>query len=121
MIIKLGHFIYRLTPFHSLRKLYFETYARMVSERQVVAELEGIRYHLELGETIDLALYLGKFEPRVVAAIKEYCQPGMTVLDIGANIGAHALRCGGQLEKKAESLLSSQHFLPIQNSRETWH
>ncbi len=41
-----------------------------------------------------MQLYLGKFEPGVVAAIERYCQLGMIVFDIGANIGAHALRFG---------------------------
>jgi FkbM family methyltransferase len=94
MLMKLGHLIYRLTPFRGLRQLYFDIYARAVSNRQVVADIDGVRYDLDLGELIDLAMYLGKFEPGVVSVIEKYCQPGMIVLDIGANIGAHALRFG---------------------------
>jgi FkbM family methyltransferase len=94
MLLKLGHLIYRLTPFRSLRQFYFDIYAQAVSNRQVVADIDGVRYDLELGEMIDLAMYLGKFEPGVVAAIERYCQPGMIVFDIGANIGTHALRFG---------------------------
>jgi FkbM family methyltransferase len=100
MLMKLAHMIYRKTPFQGLRKFYFETYARMVSKRHVVASVDGVRYDLELGELIDLALYLGKFEPTVVKAIEQFCQPGMIVLDIGANIGAHALRLGSIVGEK---------------------
>lgn len=92
MLFKLAHILYRNTPFRGLRKIYFETYALIVRKRQVVADIDGARFDLELGELIDLALYLGKFEPSVVTAISQLCQPGMKVLDIGANIGAHALR-----------------------------
>ena len=94
MLLRLGKLIYRLTPFRGLRKLYFYIYARSVRKRQVVADIDGVYYQLELDEMIDLAMYLGQFEPGVVAAIKRLCKPGMTALDIGANIGAHALRLG---------------------------
>jgi FkbM family methyltransferase len=66
----------------------------MVKNRQLVANIDGVRFSLELGELIDLALYLGSFEPTVVNAIKRFCQPSMVVFDIGANIGAHGLRLG---------------------------
>jgi len=100
MLMKLGHLIYKLTPSRRLRQFYFDIYAQIVSKRQVVADVEGVRYDLDLGELIDLALYLGKFEPTVVASIEQYCQPGMVVLDIGANIGAHALRLGNVVGEK---------------------
>lgn len=100
IFMKLAQSIYRNTPFLGLRKFYFDTYARLVRNRQVVANVDGLRFDLELNELIDLALYLGKFEPSVVKAIKQYCQPGMIVLDIGANIGAHTLRLGGLIGEK---------------------
>jgi FkbM family methyltransferase len=40
---------------------------------------------------IDLALYLEQFEPDVRSAIRRVTAPGMTVFDIGANVGAHTL------------------------------
>jgi FkbM family methyltransferase len=92
MLIKLAQLIYRFTPFRSLRQFLFDSYARSVKNSQRIASVDGVRYRLDLGELIDLALYLGKFEPSVVAAIERDCRPGMTVLDIGANVGAHALR-----------------------------
>jgi FkbM family methyltransferase len=94
IFVKLANSIYRNTPFLGLRKFFFDTYSRVVRNRQVVANIDGVRFDLELGELIDLALYLGKFEPTVVNAIKRFCQPSMVVFDIGANIGAHGLRLG---------------------------
>jgi FkbM family methyltransferase len=47
---------------------------------------------LDLREGIDLAIYLfGYFEYETVHAYRRILKPGDTVLDIGANIGAHTL------------------------------
>jgi FkbM family methyltransferase len=53
----------------------------------------GLRYDLDLSEGIDFAIFLlGSFEPSTVAALRRYIRRGETVLDIGANIGAHTLQ-----------------------------
>ncbi len=60
--------------------------------RRIEATRSGIRWSLDLGEGIDFAIWLlGAFEKRTVAAYSRLVQPGMTVIDIGANIGAHTL------------------------------
>lgn len=100
MLKQLAHVIYRNTPFQGLRRFYFNTYAHIVKNRRVITDVDGVNYELELGELIDLALYLGKFELTVVNAIKHFCQPGMVVFDIGANIGAHGLRLGSIVGNK---------------------
>ena len=52
----------------------------------------GIRWQLDLREGIDFSIYLlGSFEPATVRAYRRLVKPGQTVLDIGANIGAHTL------------------------------
>ena len=52
----------------------------------------GIMWQLDLREGIDLAIYIfGKFEAETVEAYTQWIEPGDTVLDIGANIGAHTL------------------------------
>lgn len=91
-LMALAHRIYRATPFRGLRAIYFKTFCLLVRGRVVQAEIDGTRFELDLGENIDLALFLGQFESDVVRAIEANCKPGMTVIDIGANIGAHALR-----------------------------
>lgn len=84
--------IYLNTPYQSLRSIYYRIFCAMVRSRIVQSSVDGINYKLDLGEVIDLCLYLNRYEPDMVAAIKKFCRPGFTVLDIGANIGAHALR-----------------------------
>jgi FkbM family methyltransferase len=90
-LYKIARVIYRATPFRAVRQAGFAAYARAVRSRVVQADVDGARYELHLGEMIDLALYLQQFEPDVRAAIRRITKPGMTVLDIGANIGAHTL------------------------------
>lgn len=59
---------------------------------ELETEREGINWQLDLREGIDLAIYLGRYQTipqRLLELIK--AEPGCTVLDIGANIGAFAL------------------------------
>ena len=52
----------------------------------------GIRWNLDLDQGIDLAIFLfGRFEPTTARLINSLIGHGMVALDIGANIGAHAL------------------------------
>lgn len=53
----------------------------------------GLRWLLDLNEGIDFSIFLlGSFEPDAVRCFERRIKPGDTVLDIGANIGAHTLR-----------------------------
>lgn len=52
----------------------------------------GIAWSLDLREGIDFAIYLlGGFERSTQRAYRKLLCPGATVLDVGANIGAHTL------------------------------
>jgi FkbM family methyltransferase len=72
---------------------------KSLKDKQVICKRNGITWRLDLNEGIDFSIYLlGKFEPRTTKAIERLVMPGMTVIDIGANIGAHTLtlaRCVG--------------------------
>lgn len=50
----------------------------------------GIYWDLDLCQGIDFSIFLlGVFEPETVASYSSQLTEGNTVLDIGANIGAH--------------------------------
>ncbi len=51
----------------------------------------GLRWLLDLKEGIDLAIYLGVYEPETIKALEKIVSPGDVILDIGANIGAITL------------------------------
>ncbi len=53
---------------------------------------DGLRIQLTGSDILAPAIYWGgKFEPRIYDFIKSILQPGMTVFDIGANIGQYTL------------------------------
>ena len=91
-IIAIAKKIYENTPYKPLRGFYYRIFCAMVRNRTVHASIEGINYKLDLGEVIDVGIYLNRYEPDVTAATERLCRPGFTVLDIGANIGSHTLR-----------------------------
>jgi len=90
-IVPIGRVIYRGTPIRALRVLYHRLFAWFVRHRTVRHEVDGSLYELDLGESIDLNLFLGEFERDIHTAVADLCRPGMTVADIGANVGAHTL------------------------------
>ena len=51
----------------------------------------GVQWHLDLKEGIDLAIYLSCYERNTLKRYRDLVSPGATILDIGANIGVHAL------------------------------
>lgn len=60
--------------------------------RCIKCRRKGINWELNLEEGIDLALFLfGAFEWETASTLNRLTKPGMCVIDIGANIGAHAL------------------------------
>lgn len=60
--------------------------------RNVIKTVGGITYDLDLNEVIDSSIYfLGVYERQTSDNIRALCQPGFVVLDIGANVGCHAL------------------------------
>ena len=63
--------------------------------RIVTREIDGVKFELDLRETIGASLYYsGSFEPEAEATIAAVPTPGMTAVDIGANFGYHTFRIG---------------------------
>lgn len=75
-----------------LRKVIFagvNVYARMSPRR--LCTRDGIRYQVDLTEVIDQGIWLYGWEPITIALLKRHTSPGYTVIEVGANVGAHTL------------------------------
>lgn len=80
--IRLARAAYRLVRFGR----------RLVGKNDRANVVRGqARYDLELSEGIDFAIYIGAFERATQRALGKLVKPSSTVLDIGANVGAHTL------------------------------
>jgi FkbM family methyltransferase len=84
----------KLALFRPLRDKLWKAFLFVVRKKTMIAKIDGMTFHLDLGEVIDTSLLMGTFEPDVTRIIETFCQPGWTILDVGANIGAHTLRFG---------------------------
>lgn len=80
-------------PFSSLLSKQYFRYINSGNDRSIVTKrIYGINYELDLREVIDNAMYIeGSREPDTSHALKILCKHGHVVLDIGANVGSHAL------------------------------
>jgi FkbM family methyltransferase len=59
---------------------------------EVDARRRGIAWRLDLREGIDFSIWLrGSFEPSTIAAYRRELKPGGIAIDVGANVGSHAL------------------------------
>ena len=92
---------FRLSRLPTKNKIFLAKLARalVVGLRKIIGKgsktivyRNGLFWNLDLNEGIDLSIYLlGSFEPETNMAFNRIVRPGMTVVDIGANIGAHTL------------------------------
>jgi FkbM family methyltransferase len=87
--------LYRASPLHPglgavLARLLGLATALVPSPQ--IRVVRGIRWELDLREVIDASLYFsGSFEPRAERVIAGCLGPGMVAIDVGANVGYHAL------------------------------
>ncbi len=87
--------LYRAIPQGRVRAVLFSVFCVLVRRRKTISTIRGITYDLDLSEVVDLSLYLDQYEQRTISTLRRYVQPGWTVLDIGANIGALTLPLAG--------------------------
>jgi len=79
-----------------LRPLRFRGKARLL-ERFVprtgerLTEIFGCRMRLDLGDHGQRWIYFGNFEREETRRVRKYLRPGMTVVDVGANVGYYTL------------------------------
>ena len=95
--------LYRYPPLARLiRGSLNASVADGLSEVEIAAgDLKG--YKILLNLKAEKSRWLGTYEPELADAVREFVRPGMTVYDVGANIGyvslllAHAARPNGQI------------------------
>jgi FkbM family methyltransferase len=51
------------------------------------AQCFGLRFELDLADWIQRLVYLGTYEPLETRIVARFLAPGMTVIDVGANVG----------------------------------
>lgn len=79
-----------LRPYHFRGKLrLLAGVAPSRGERD--AEVFGYRVRLDLSEAIQRWIWLGAFEPQETALVRGWLRPGMTFVDVGANVGYFSL------------------------------
>ncbi len=55
----------------------------------------GCAFDLDLTDFIQRRIYLGTFEPAETSLVEKYLQPGMTFVDVGANVGYYTALAAG--------------------------
>jgi FkbM family methyltransferase len=82
-----------------LAKTMARAFASRLPEREIVRKFPDFKIKLLTSHNIDFKILCGVgHEPKTVAAIRRLVQPGMTALDVGANIGwmtLHLASCVG--------------------------
>ncbi|MGE3274342.1 MAG: FkbM family methyltransferase [Vicinamibacterales bacterium] len=58
---------------------------------EVICRRRGVRWALDISEGVQLGIYLGTYEAGAGRLLRHLVSPGSVVVDIGANVGAHAL------------------------------
>ncbi|MCI0571465.1 MAG: FkbM family methyltransferase [Myxococcaceae bacterium] len=79
-----------------LRPFYFRGKGRLMRnllrlDGERTADVFGYRMRLDVSEYIQQQVYLGTFEPRETQWVRRWLAPGMSFVDVGANVGYFTL------------------------------
>lgn len=97
--------LYRASPLHPhLSAPVAKLLAAIQGEREVTRDLQDFRMSLNTAHWIDSTILMtGAFEPTTTRLVQQCLEPGMTAVDVGANIGwltltmAVAVQPGGKV------------------------
>lgn len=64
------------------------------------ARVFGLQFQLDLSDWIQRKIYLGTYEPQETRLVTAFLQPGMTVVDIGANVGYYTALAASKVGPK---------------------
>src|SRR6202790_3105758 len=64
------------------------------------ARVFGLQFELDLGDWIQRSIYLGTFEPLETRLVAGFLAPGMTVIDVGANVGYYTALAASKVGSK---------------------
>ncbi len=83
-------FVGVLRPFHIRGKVrLLERLVPAMGERR--ARVFGANINLDLSDHIQRWVYFGGYEPQETTWVRKWLRPGMTVVDVGANVGYYTL------------------------------
>jgi FkbM family methyltransferase len=102
-----------------VRRLIWERYRNEQIDRPIEVEwCHGLRLNLRLGNDVSLAVFVdGMYEPNELAFLAATLEPGMTVIDVGANEGLFTLvsaSCVGHAGRVLALEPSSREFDRLQ-------
>ena len=102
-----------------LRPYWFSGKGRLLkalgpSSGRVHSRIFGFDMELELQDSIQRQVYLGIFEPWETRFVTQYLQPGMTFLDVGANIGYFTALAASRVGARECPCSSSRVRPPVQ-------
>jgi len=107
------------------RMLYFLLHAVRLpfgGRDEVRARRSGVNWDLDLREGIDLTIFtLGAFERDTLKTLEALVRSGATVLDVGANIGAHTLHLARLVGEKGRVIAFEPTDFAIAKLRANLH